>query len=206
MHLAFFMPPWYNSPKGGDFMNRVSQKITFPLVVICLLVVGAICLYNFLPMTYLHGAQLNALSDGKLLKTVHSQNLQLLRAYGDEKTALENMDPVRKAVYVLTVYEKEVEGGGLCLFFVNDTRSVAPYVAECLAAVGAQEHLALYSEFIADNAIDTADLSSFIIGNIEEFDIQEKRYDFASFNDQYLALPSLKPYIIAYIRANIDCF
>ena len=187
-------------------MNKVSPKIKVPLLLLCCLIICVLCIYSFLPMTHLHGAQLSKLSDAKLLKTVQAQNVELMEAYADEKTALASMEPARRTVYVLSIYEKEVESGGLCLFFVNETRLVAPYVEESLSAAGAQAHLALFSGFIESNSIDVSDLDSFTIDNIEEYALQEKRYDFASFDEQHYDLPALEAYIVNYIRANIQSF
>ena len=57
----------------------------------------------------------------------------------------------------------ELQNGGLCQFFVNSSRSLAPYVDECLKMVGAEEHRKLFAEFVANNQIDLNNLDSFRI-------------------------------------------
>ena len=181
-------------------MGKHRNGILVFLAAICAMAILGFCLYQFLPLTHLHGQQLGHLSDAKLLKTVLSQ------IAADEHTAPDDLPEHYKTVYVLNTYEKEMEGGGLCLFFINETRKVAPYVEESLKIAGADAHLALFSDFIAKNNIDVHDLDSFAIKDIEEYALQDARYDFGTYDDQYYALPLLKDILIGYIRANIDLF
>ena len=181
-------------------MRKYRKSILTFVAAIYIVAICGFCLYQVWPTTHLHGQQLAHLSDTKLLKTVLSQ------MGADKQTAPEDLPQHYKTVYVLNTYEKEMKGGGLCLFFINETRKVAPYVAECLKNAGADAHFALFSDFIEKNSIDVWDLDSFAIKDIEEYALQDARYDFASYDDQYFALPSLKDLLIGYIRANIDLF
>lgn len=147
--------------------------------------------------------QLMALSDNELFETVY---LRLINTPNDKETALERIPPACWTVYVLNMYDMEIQNGGLCQFFVNPSRALAPHVAECLEAVGAQEHLQLFSGFIESNGVDLNNLSFFLLQDVEEFAEQAKRYDFESFDDSYYDLPPLYDYIVAYIRANITEF
>ncbi len=104
------------------------------------------------------------------------------------------------------MYEYEIGNGGLCQFFVNSSRELAPYVSECLEEVGATEHKELYEKFISDNSIDLNDLSFFEIKDLEEYAEKEEMYDFDSFDEAYMELPFLADIITEYIRANINEF
>ena len=100
----------------------------------------------------------------------------------------------------------EIQNGGLCQFFVNSSRSLAPYIEDNLNKIGATEHKKLFTEFIENNNIDVNNLDSFIISDVEEYEAQTKRYDFDSFDNKYIELPTLQSYITEYIKTNIEKF
>ena len=100
----------------------------------------------------------------------------------------------------------EIQNGGLCQFFVNSSRSLAPYIEDNLNKIGATEHKKLFTEFIENNNIDVNNLDSFIISDVEEYVAQTKRYDFDSFDNKYIELPTLQSYITEYIKTNIEQF
>ena len=100
----------------------------------------------------------------------------------------------------------EIQNGGLCQFFVNSSRSLAPYIEDNLNKIGATEHKNLFTEFIENNNIDVNNLYSFIISDVEEYEAQTKRYDFDSFDNKYIELPTLQSYITEYIKTNIEKF
>ena len=100
----------------------------------------------------------------------------------------------------------EIQNGGLCQFFVNSSRSLAPYVNACLKTVRAEAHNQLFAEFVANNQLDLHNLDSFKITDIEEYASQTERYDFDAFDNAYYELTPLQDYIVAYIKANITEF
>lgn len=159
-----------------------------------------------LPTKVLHGEELKKLSDNELFETVYSQTLDIVDSFPNEETALSKMSVEQKTVYILSMYDMEIQNGGLCQFFVNPSRSLAPYIEDSLYAIGAADHKKLFTEFIINNNIDVNDLTSFIISGINDYIAQTKRYDFDSFNNKYIELPTLQSYITEYIRANIEKF
>ena len=54
--------------------------------------------------------------------------------------------------------------------------------------------------------VDINNLDSFIISDVEEYEAQTKRYDFDSFDNKYIELPTLQSYITEYIKTNIEKF
>lgn len=154
----------------------------------------------------LHGENLEKLSDDELYEAVYFQNLDIVDSYESEEAALEEMSSVRRTVYILSMYEYEISNGGLCQFFVNSSRDLAPYVSKCLDEVGATEHKNLFDSFISDNNINVYELESFIIEDLDEFSKQNERYDFDSFDEEYDKLPFLRDSIVDYIRKNINEF
>ena len=84
---------------------------------------------------HLHGEDLLKLSDDKLFETVYLQTLDLVESFADEESALAQISPAQRTVYILSIYDMEIQNGGLCQFFVNSSRSLAPYVGQCLKTV-----------------------------------------------------------------------
>ena len=158
------------------------------------------------PKKHLHGEDLLKLSDEKLFETVYLQTLDLVESFVDEESAFAQISPVQRTVYILSIYDMEIQNGGLCQFFVNSSRSLAPYVNPCLKTVEAEAHNQLFAAFVANNQLDLHNLDSFEITDVEEYAAQTERYDFDTFDNAYCELTPLQDYIVAYIKANISEF
>ena len=151
--------------------------------------------------------ELAALDDEELFEAVNVRTENKVDNFEELTDGFNALNTSQKVFYALKWLEMEVTNGGLCQFFVNSSREAAPYVSECLAAVGAEKHRALFDEFVQNNAIDLSDLSSFMIfWSKRSYIKQTKRYDFDAFDNQYYELPALQELITAYIRANIAEF
>lgn len=157
-------------------------------------------------MKQLHGKELLELSDEDLFEAVYFQNLDIAEKAEDEDNELEQFAGPRRTVYILSLFDSEIQNGGLCQFFVNSSRIAAPYVRESLKCVGADEHLTLFEEFIAANNLDVSDLDSFQVFSKRGYIRQTKRFDFDSFDDKYYDLPALQEKVVAYIKDNINEF
>jgi len=96
----------------------------------------------------------------------------------------------QKVAEVLSCFDEEVMNGGLYQFFTNSSREHAPYIADCLAAVGAAEVREEYLKFVKENQIDLNELSSFESESAEEFLEKYEQYPFEEFDDFYYALPA----------------
>lgn len=161
---------------------------------------------NYEAKKQLHGEELLSLSDDDLFEAVYFQNLDIAENAETEDEALAQFEGARRTVYVLSLFDAEVQNGGLCQFFVNSTRAVAPYVSEALNIVGATEQRELFEHFIASNNIDVSNLESFAVSDRRGYIKQTKRFDFAAFDDKYCNLPALQDRIVEYIKANINLF
>ena len=53
---------------------------------------------------------------------------------------ISQLDDNEKVFFVLYIFNLEIQNGGLCQFFVNSSRLLAPYVDGCLQTINAQEH------------------------------------------------------------------
>ena len=154
----------------------------------------------------IHGQELLKLSDDELFETVYFQNIDTVMSYPDESVALSQISPEQRTFYILSIYDMEIQNGGLCQFFVNSSRSLAPFVDECLETVGAEEHRKLLAEFVLDNNIDLNNLDSFDTPEIEDYILQTQRYDFDSFDNAYYEMSPLQEYLVDYIKNNITAF
>ena len=153
----------------------------------------------------LHGKDLLTLSDDDLFDAIDFQNYEIAEN-ADEDKELEQFAGARRTVYILSLFDSEIQNGGLCQFFVNSSRVVAPYVSESLKLVNANEHRTLFDDFIKKNNIDVNNLESFKIFRKRDYIKQTKRFDFDSFDEKYYDLPALQEKIVAYIKNNINEF
>lgn len=93
--------------------------------------------------------------------------------------------------FVLSIYEMEINNGGLCQFFVNSSRAYAGLVSEFLGILGALEHQKLYQDFIENNGIDLTNLDIFDMDDLEEFQEKNELYPFDEFDDAFYELEPL---------------
>lgn len=154
----------------------------------------------------LHGEDLLKLSDDDLFETIYFQNLDIAEQAENEDDELEQFTGARRTVYILSTFDSEIQNGGLCQFFVNSSRIVAPYVSEALESINADEHRALFERFITENDIDVSDLNSFKVSSKRGYIKQTKRFDFDSFDDKYIDLPPIQEKVVIYIKNNIQEF
>ena len=154
----------------------------------------------------IHGTELLKLSDSELYEKVYFQTLDLVEQYPNDEIALSKISPERRTVFILSIFDMEIQNGGLCQFFVNSSRLLAPHVDQCLMTVNAEEQRKLFSSFVTTNNIDLNNLESFEIEDVTEFATQTERYDFESFDNAYIELTPIQDYLISYIKANISVF
>lgn len=124
----------------------------------------------------------------------------------DELEDFRALPEKQRIFYAVNLLEAEVNNGGLCQFFVNSSREVAPYISEYLGVIGAMEHKELFDNFIEENQIDVNDLTSFICEDVEEFSEQTERYPFDDYDDAFYELEPLEEYLTSFIKNNIDEF
>ena len=149
---------------------------------------------------------LKSLSDDELFSAVLDRTESKVDKYENISDGVKSLSGVQRIFYVSSYYEMEVMNGGLCQFFVNSSRDVAPELSECLDAIGADEHKKLFDSFIKDNNIDVHDLSSFIIDDVSEFETQNNRYPFDEFDNAFYELKPIQDLLIPYIKEHISEF
>jgi len=156
---------------------------------------------KYLNMT---SAELSALSDEDLLYALYMRAVDKANSYWNLGEGAKDFPKTQKAFFVVYCFDTEFQNGGLCRFFVNSSRSMAPLLSESLKEIGAAEHSAMFDKFVTDYEIDIENLISFIIGSEKDFDQQKKRYPFVEFDAAFQALPPVKNLLITYARAHLD--
>lgn len=144
--------------------------------------------------------------DDQLYEKVYLETLDLVFSYPNERTALNQISAEQRVFYIVSIYDMEVLNGGLCQFFSNSSQTLAPELEECLEIVGAADHKALFADFVQKNQIDLEDLSSFRAYSVNEFIQQTQRFDYDSFDADFVELPPLWEYLLTYVRAHPEVF
>lgn len=188
------------------------KKILSAIVILCLLLSCCGCSMiaalkgdtaerdRYLMMT---SQELETLSDEELLTALHFRTEENANTAWNLGDGAAKLPEAQKVFYVLHCFYTELENGGLCRFFVNGTRNLAPLVSESLAALGATEHQALFDKFVKDNEISTDYLIFFIINDESQFAEKRKHYPFDNFDVPYSQLPSLRDMLLTYAREHI---
>ena len=115
--------------------------------------------------------------------------------------SIEALDTVRRSVYTVDVFDAEVQAYGLEFFLTNESRLLAPLVAEAFREIGAIQHAGLFERFIIRHGINLQLLT--------ESDIAPIRLPLAQFNEAYRQLNEQSPVeslLIAYARDHIEEF
>lgn len=149
---------------------------------------------------------LSALSDDELFRAAVARTEHRVDGFDNWKDGVNSLNPSQKIFYSVNWLEIEVNNGGLCQFFVNSSRMVAPYVSEYMGIIGADDHKRLFDTFIAENNIDLTDLSSFDIDDVDEFEEQNERYPFDEYDNTFYEMKPLESYLVKYVRENLKDF
>ena len=156
--------------------------------------------------TKLPHEELSALSDDDLDEAVWNRTDEKVEQAETDLAGVAALPHAARVFYVVHWYVFEVYDGGLCQYFVNPSRKLAPMLSDCLKEIGALDHKTLFDGFMRENEIDVNDLSSFVSNSVEEYLSQTKRYPFEAFDAAFGELPALGTYLVPYVRANISAF
>ena len=146
------------------------------------------------------------LSDDELFEAVLVRTSHKVESFDEWEDGVNSLNPSQKIFYSVNWLEMEVNNGGLCQFFVNSSRMVAPFVSEYMGVIGADDHKKLFDTFIAENKIDLLNLSSFDIVELDEFEAQTQRYPFDQYDDAFYALKPLETYLKKYAKEHLADF
>ena len=150
--------------------------------------------------------ELSALSDDELFTAVTARTESKVDSFDEWEDGVNSLNPSQKIFYSVNWLEIEVNNGGLCQFFVNSSRMVAPFVSNYMAIIGAEEHQNLYDNFVKKNAIDLTELSFFDVNEAEEFEEKVERYPFDEYDDAFYDMEPLETYLKKFGRAHLVDF
>lgn len=150
--------------------------------------------------------ELAQIDDDDLLFAAMARAEEAMKDFDEIEDGINSLNDMQKVLYALNTLDMEVNNGGICQFFVNSSRAVAPIISECMEVIGADDHQKLFDDFVAKYEIDLEDLSSFDSDTVEEFSEQYERYPFDEYDDAFYELEPLETYLIPYIKNNIEMF
>ena len=150
--------------------------------------------------------ELAALSDDEIFNAVQTRTENIVSSKEDLLEGFNSLNEEQRIFYAVNYLEMEVNNGGLCQFFVNSSRMVAPVVSEYMGILGATKHKKLYDTFIEKYQINTNDLSSFDCDTVEVFQSQYERYPFDEYDDAFYELEPLQNYLVSYVKKHIEKF
>lgn len=162
-------------------------------------------MFDMIEQNYLNmsAAELAELSDSKLCEVLWFRTDYKVESFEDSLAGFESLNHYEKVLYTVEYFDMEYLNGGLCQFFVNSSRVVAPYVSEALRTIGADKHAEMYDSFISDNRIDLTDLSEFDTDSIDKYSVLSQKYPFDDFDDAFIKLGLLRPYLEEYIKRKL---
>ena len=79
--------------------------------------------------------ELSALSDDELFEAVTARTESKVDSFDEWECGVNSLNPSQKIFYSVNWLEMEVNNGGLCQFFVNSSRMVAPLVSEYMGII-----------------------------------------------------------------------
>ena len=151
-------------------------------------------------------AELSKLSDDELCNAVWVRTENIVLSKEDLMEGFNSLNEKQRIFYAVYYLEMEVQNGGLCQFFINASRMVAPIVSGCIGMIGATAHRELYDTFIKKHQIDLHDLSSFDCETVEAFQSQYARYPFEECDDKFYELEPLQSYLIPFVKKYMEEF
>ena len=151
-------------------------------------------------------SELSRLTDDELFEAAAARTANKVDRFESITDGINSLTHAERVFYAASYYEMEVNNGGLCQFFVNASRVLAPMLADCLDEISASDHKALFERFVQDNGIDVNDLSSFRIDDINDYPAQTERYPFDAFDRAFYELKPIQELLPSYVRSHISEF
>jgi len=150
--------------------------------------------------------ELTTLSDTDLFWAVTYRTEHQVDSYDKWEDGVNSLNASQKIFYSINWLETEVNNGGLCQFFVNSSRIVAPLVSGYMEIIGALDHKKLYDDFVEKNGIDVTDLSFFDMDDASEFEEKNESYPFDEFDSAFFELEPLETYLTLFAKAHLTDF
>ena len=151
-------------------------------------------------------SELSKLTDDEIFYAVWKRTENIVSSKENLLEGFNSLNEEQRIFYAVNYLEMEVNNGGLCQFFVNSSRIVAPFVSEYMGIIGATEHKKLYDTFTEKHQINLCDLSSFDSETVELFQSQYERFPFDEYDDKFYEFEPLQNYLIPFVKKHIEKF
>ena len=92
-----------------------------------------------------------------------------------------------RALYVVLIFDMEIQNGGLAQFFWNCGASYARLLPDALKTTGLDDVADLYDSFLCENRITLDDVASFRKDD-PKFEDSYERYDYDAFEEPYMKI------------------
>lgn len=158
--------------------------------------------------------ELLQLQDYELISEARDAVIDEIRNSSCEED-LEKIPEIRFYLITASIFDMEMQNGGLCQFLVNQGKFQGTMLENALVAFGAEQHRQMIAEFCLKNGIDLGNLAELLPETTDPYRAMEnylqlnEKYPFADFDNGYFALDSecpLERILGAYIRKNITLF
>lgn len=158
--------------------------------------------------------ELLALKDYGLIMEARDAVIDEIRNSSSEDD-LEKIAEIRFYLITASVFDMEMQNGGLCQFLVNEGRFHGAMLDKALLAFGAEQHKRITEEFCMKNGIDLSNLEELLPETTDPDQVMEnymqliRKYPFANFDKAYFAIDGeypLEGILGAYIRENMALF
>ena len=158
--------------------------------------------------------ELLQLQDYELISEARDAVIDEIRNSSSEED-LEKIPEIRYYLITASIFEMEMQNGGLCQFLVNQGKFHGPMLKNALLAFGAEQHRGITEEFCMKNSIDLSNLQELLPETTDPYQVMEnymqlvEKYPFADFDEAYFSLDGecpLEGILGAYIRKNMQLF
>ena len=158
--------------------------------------------------------ELLALQDYELIMEAREAVIDEIRNSKSEED-LEKISEIRFYLITASMFDLEMQNGGLCQFLANQGKFHGAMLENALLAFGAAEHSRIFTEFCAKNAIDLSKLEELLPETTDPYQVMENyrnlmgKYPFTDFDEAYFALDGeypLERMLGAYIRKHMTLF
>lgn len=158
--------------------------------------------------------ELLALQDYELIIEAREAVIDEIRN-SESEADLEKIPEIRFYLITASMFDLEMQNGGLCQFLANQGKFHGAMLENALLAFGAEEQSHIFTDFCTRNAIDLSNLEELLPETTDPYQVLENyanlmgKYPFADFNKTYFALDGecpLESILGAYIRNHMALF
>lgn len=151
------------------------------------------------------------MEDYRLISEVRDAIIDEIRNLHSEDD-LEKIPDIKFYLITASIFDIEMQNGGLCQFLVNEGNFHGPMLVDALCAFGAEHHGRMIAEFCKENGIDLSNLQELLPENVDPYCMTENylellnKYPFDEFDKAYFEIDRecpLEGILGEYIRKNI---